>query len=75
MAVLQCITDLVSSEVNVPELSAAVNVAHSINAVVVENERLKLATGREMLYGNWGRGLESVKYSVQRSKDLIDTCI
>ena len=40
-----------------PELSAVVNVAYGINAVVVENESLKLATGRETLYGNWtGRG-------------------
>ena len=50
-----------------PELSAAVNVVYGINAVVVENESLKLATGRETLYGNWGTGLESVKYKDGRT--------
>ena len=49
--------DLVASEVNVPQLSAALNVAYGINTVVVKNERLKLATGRQPLYSNWtGRG-------------------
>ncbi len=36
-----------------PQLSAALHVAYGINAVVVKNESLKLATGRETLYGNW----------------------
>jgi hypothetical protein len=34
-------------------LSAAIHVAYGINAVVVKNESLKLATRRETLYGNW----------------------
>ena len=51
-----------------PELSATVNIVYGINAVVVENESLKLATGRETLYGNWGRGLQSVvKYKDGRT--------
>ena len=36
-----------------PQLSAALNVVYGINAVVTKNESLKLATGREPLYGNW----------------------
>ena len=54
-------TDLVSSEVNVPQLSTALNIAYGINDVVVKNESLELATGREPLYGNCMGGRERGK--------------